>query len=292
MGLGDKTAQFLLINELAKKPGSIFLLGIIAHFKRQFAVVDDIAHARRDKALTHIGRFRIDFGVGDTNLDLGLEGDVLIEVCQSCFVKTDEATAFSFGPFAENGEIIRAQYHILRRNGDWFPIFWSQDIIDTHHEHTGFSLGFSRQWQVNSHLVTVEVGVERRADERMKFNGAAFGQNRLKSLDAQTVQRRGTVQHDRVFLDDFFQDIPNGIRRAFDHSLCALDVRCRTVFDKAFHDERFEEFKGHFFRQAALMHLHFRTNDNNASTGVVDTFTQKVLTETALLPFEHIRKAL
>ena len=106
------------------------------------------------------------------------------------------------------------------------------------------------------------------------------------------MQRRGTVQHDRVFLDDFFQDIPNGIRRAFDHSLCALDVRCRTVFDKTFHDERFEEFKGHFFRQAALMHLHFRTNDNNASTGVVDTFTQKVLTETALLPFEHIRKAL
>ena len=58
------------------------------------------------------------------------------------------------------------------------------------------------------HLVTVKIGVERRADQRMQLNCFAFYQNRLKSLNAQPVQSRRTVQHYRVLADHFIQNIP------------------------------------------------------------------------------------
>ena len=38
---------------------------------------------------------------------------------------------------------------------------------------------------VDGHLVTVEVSVERRTDERMQLNGLALNEHRLKCLDAQ-----------------------------------------------------------------------------------------------------------
>ena len=43
---------------------------------------------------------------------------------------------------------------------------------------------------MHSHLVAVEVRVERGADERMQLNGAALNEDRLKRLTAQAVQRR------------------------------------------------------------------------------------------------------
>ena len=58
------------------------------------------------------------------------------------------------------------------------------------------------------HLVTVKIGVERRADQRMQLNCFAFYQNRLKSLNAQPVQSGRAVQHHRVFADHFIQNIP------------------------------------------------------------------------------------
>jgi hypothetical protein len=42
---------------------------------------------------------------------------------------------------------------------------------------------------VDGHLVAVEVGVERRADQRVQLDRLAFDQDRLEGLDAQAVQR-------------------------------------------------------------------------------------------------------
>ena len=41
---------------------------------------------------------------------------------------------------------------------------------------------------MNRHLVTVEVGVEGRADQRVQLDGLALDQHRLERLDAETVQ--------------------------------------------------------------------------------------------------------
>ena len=62
---------------------------------------------------------------------------------------------------------------------------------------------------MDGHLVTVEVGVERRADERVQLDRLAFGEHRLERLDAEAVQRRRAVQEHRVLLDHFFEDVPD-----------------------------------------------------------------------------------
>ena len=67
-------------------------------------------------------------------------------------------------------------------------------LLGREHEHARFDLRFYRQRNVYSHLVAVEVGVERAASERMEFNGSAVNKHRLERLNTQPVQRRRAVQ--------------------------------------------------------------------------------------------------
>ena len=84
-----------------------------------------------------------------------------------------------------------------------------EHVVRGQHQGARFHLRFERQRDVHSHLVAVEVGVERGAHQRMQLDGLAFDQHRLESLDAQAVQGRGAVEHHRVFADDLFQDVPD-----------------------------------------------------------------------------------
>ena len=58
------------------------------------------------------------------------------------------------------------------------------------------------------HLVTVKVGIEGSTHQRMELNGLALDQYRFECLDAQPVQGRRPIEHDRVFTDHLGQDIP------------------------------------------------------------------------------------
>ena len=87
---------------------------------------------------------------------------------------------------------------------------------------------------MHSHLVAVEVRVERGADERMQLNGAALNEDRLKRLNAQTVQRRCTVQHDRMVLDDNLQCVPNLALRALYGLSCSLMLPAAPVSTRRF----------------------------------------------------------
>ena len=75
--------------------------------------------------------------------------------------------------------------------------------------------------KVHGHLVAVEVGVERRAHERVDLDRLALDEHRLERLDAETVQRWCTVQEHRVLLDDLFEHVPHLRARALDHALGA-----------------------------------------------------------------------
>ena len=77
------------------------------------------------------------------------------------------------------------------------------------HQHLSFKYGSVSERQVNSHLVTVEVGVECRTDERVKLNCLSFDKLRLESLDTQSVKSGSTVKHNRVALENVLEDIPN-----------------------------------------------------------------------------------
>ncbi|MDB4960343.1 MAG: DNA-directed polymerase, beta subunit, partial [Myxococcales bacterium] len=92
-----------------------------------------------------------------------------------------------------------------------------------HHEHARLHLRLDRQRHVDGHLIAVEVGVERRADEGVQLDRLAFDQDRLERLDAQAVQRRSAIQKNRMLLDHLFEDVPHHRRAGFDFLLRRLD---------------------------------------------------------------------
>ena len=137
-------------------------------------------------------------------------------------------------------------------------------------------------------MVAVEVGVERGAHQGVQLDGFTFDQNRLERLNTQTVQGRRTVEHNRVFADHFFQNIPN-----FRHFLLDQFFRRFHGSGEALHfqfveNKRLKQLQRHFLRQTALVQTQVRTYGNHRTAGIVDTFTQQVLAEAATLTFDHI----
>ena len=142
------------------------------------------------------------------------------------------------------------------------------------------------------HLVAVEVGVERAADERMQFDGAPFDEDGLERLNGKSVQRRRTVEHDGVVFDDLLQHVPDHGLCAFHRSLGVFDVVADVLFHPLFHHERLEELDGHFLRQTALIEFQFRSYDDNRTSGIVHALAEEVLSETSLLAAEQARNGL
>ena len=138
------------------------------------------------------------------------------------------------------------------------------------------------------HLVTVKVGVEGGANQRVQLNRLAFDQDRLEGLDAQTVQRRRTVEHDRVFLDHLFQNVPHHRRAGFDFLLGRLDGGRNAHGFQARKDEGFEQFERHQLGQAALMKLERRAHHDDGAARVIDPLAQQVLAETTALALDHV----
>ena len=143
---------------------------------------------------------------------------------------------------------------------------------------------------MDSHLVTIEVSVECSTNKWMKLNCLTFYKDRLKRLDTQTMQCRCTVQHNRMFFDNIFQNIPYSWLKLLYHLLGILNIVRGTVCYQLFHNERLEQLDCHLFRQTTLINLQLRSNDDNGTSGVVNTLTKKVLTETSGFTFQHVRK--
>ena len=204
------------------------------------------------------------------------------------FFRASQHHAFAFGVNTVTGHIVQTQNNVLRRNDDWFAVRRGQDVVGRHHQRTRFQLGFQRQRYVNSHLVTIEVGVICRTNQRVQLDSFTFDQYRFKCLDTQTVQSRCTVQQYRVFADNFVQDIPNDSFFALNHFLRSFNGGSKTTQFQLAVDERFEQLQRHFLRQTALMQTQVWTYGDYRTTGVVNTLTEQVLTETTLFTFDHV----
>ena len=152
---------------------------------------------------------------------------------------------------------------------------------------------------MNRHLVTVEVGVESGTDKRMKLDGFTFNKYRLESLNTESMKRGRTVKHNRMILDNGFECVPdlgissfNGLFGGLDVGFLGTVVLVAADVNQSLHDEGLEQLKSHFLRKTALINLQVRTDNDNRTAGVVNTLTEKILTEASLLTFEHIRKGL
>ena len=143
---------------------------------------------------------------------------------------------------------------------------------------------------MNSHLVTIEVSVERCTYEGVKLNSFTFNQLRLECLNTQTVQGWCTVQENGAFANNLFENIPHLGTAALNHTLSALDVLSVAQINQALDHERLEQLESHLLRQTTLVEFQLRTNHDHGTTGVVNTLTEQVLTETTLLTLEHVRE--
>ena len=145
---------------------------------------------------------------------------------------------------------------------------------------------------MHGHLIAVEVGVERRADERMELNGLALDQHRLEGLNAEAMQRRGAIEQHRMLADHLIEDIPNlrlllldELLRLLHRGGVALGVEPRI-------DERLEQLERHLLRQPALMQLELGADHDDRAAGIVDALAEQVLAEPALLALEHVGERL
>ena len=308
---------FDLIENFAGNSGSVFLYAALNNFTELFFADKEadfeiefmfrigsvnISEVLRDR---HIEDCFTDGGVDNlaafvavfvsffnSEFDRSMKTDNACVISHNGFVKVAES--FSFAGFAAGflkGEIIGTEDHILGRNRNGFSVRRFENIVCSKHKESCLCLSFGGKRYVNCHLVAVEVGVVCSTYERMEFECAAFNKNGFKSLNTESVKSRRTVEHYRVILDNDLECVPNfGLGCSFDHFSCVFDVGCCADINKAFHNKRFEELDGHFFRKTALAHLEFRTNNDNGTSGIVNTFTEKVLAETSLFTFEHIGK--
>ena len=95
-----------------------------------------------------------------------------------------------------------------------------------------------------------------------------------------------------MLLYDAFQHAPNLFAAALNESLCALYIMRFALSHKLVHYERLKKLKRHFLRQSALIHLELRSDDDNASSGIIHAFSEKILTETALFAAQQSGKRL
>ena len=120
----------------------------------------------------------------------------------------------------------------------------------------------------------------------MQLNSLTLNQLRLESLYTQTVKCWCTVQQNWMTLHHILQDIPDHRLTAINNLLGTLNRLHNTTLDELADDERLIELSCHQLRQTALTHPQLRTYNDNRTCRVVNTLTEKVLTETSLLTFQ------
>ena len=81
---------------------------------------------------------------------------------------------------------------------------WGEYVLGGEHEDVGLELSFYTQGDVDSHLVPVEVGVERRANEGVELYGFTFYEDRLESLYGGSVEGGRPVEKNGVLFYNFF----------------------------------------------------------------------------------------
>ena len=116
---------------------------------------------------------------------------------------------------------------------------------------------------MHRHLITIEIGIKSRADQGVNLNRLALDQQRLKSLNAQTMQGRRAIQEHRALADDFLEHFPDFRSFTLDNALGALDIAGVVVGNQPADDEGAIQLQRHRFGQAALMQLELGTDDDH-----------------------------
>ena len=76
-------------------------------------------------------------------------------------LKSMKTAALALEAVTSGGEVVDADDHVLRRDGERLAMGRRLDVVGSQHEHAGLGLRLAGQRHMHGHLVAVEVGVER-----------------------------------------------------------------------------------------------------------------------------------
>ena len=146
-----------------------------------------------------------------------------------------------------------------------------------------------RERKVYSHLVTIEVSIERCTCQWVQLDSLTLNKLWLEGLNTETVKCWSTVQENWMSLHDILKNIIYDWLTTVNNTLCTLYRLHDTTLNKLTNDEWLVQFCSHKLWQTALTHIQFRTNDDNRTCRIIDTLTEEVLTETSCLTLQGIR---
>ena len=187
----------------------------------------------------------------------------LLVVGNDSLLGTIELQTRSLGTGTKLGDIIQSQHHILRRHSDRSAIGRIEDVVRLKHENLCFQNGLIAQGQMNSHLVTIEIGVERSTSQWMQLDSLALNHLGLEGLNTQAVKRRSTVEQNRMTLHHMLKDIPDDGVLAVHYLLGTLHRLHDAALNEFTDDEWLVELSSHQLRQTTLSHLELRTYYNH-----------------------------
>ena len=227
----------------------------------------------------------------------GIQVNTFLIVGNNHFLRRIELKAFSsynfaLGCTARFGHIVKTKYHILRRYGDRRTIGRVEDVMGREHQQLSLKNCGVAQWHMYSHLVTIEVSVKARTHQRVQTDGFTFNQLGLECLDTQPMQRRSTVEEYRMSFQYVLQNLPHHRLFAVHNTLGRFYGLHKATLEHLADDKRLEQLACHILGKSTFVHFQLGTNHDNRTTGIVDTLTQQVLTETALLSFQRITEGL
>src|SRR5437660_7605413 len=231
---------------------------------------------------------RAEFGFADAHRDARVQLDLPGVVRTGYFGHVGEHHGFALGIDALARGVVEPQHDVLRRHDDRVAVRGRKDVVRGEHQRPRLHLGFERQRHGYGHLVAVEVGVDRRAHQRVQLDRLALDQHLLESLDAEAVQGRRAIQHHRVLADHFLEDVPHDGRLGLDFALRGLDGRGDALHLELVEDERLEQFERHLLGQAALVQLQLRPHYDHRAARVVHALAEQVLAETPAFALDHV----
>ena len=176
---------------------------------------------------------------------LGMQVATAFIVSNDGLFRAIELESFALCPRTQFSDIVQTEHHVLRRNGDRCAIGRVKNVVALKHQDLCFEYGFIAQWEMDGHLVAIEVGIERRTSQRVQLNGLSFDEFGLESLYTQTVKCRRTVQHDGVTFHHVLKNIPDNRLAAVYNLLGTLHGLHDAALDELANDERFVEFGCH-----------------------------------------------
>ena len=130
---------------------------------------------------------------GHSHRNPGVQCTNLIFIGENRLVHILKELAFAQSTGSFLCQVVDSQHHILRGHRHRAAVRRLQEVVRGKQKESALRLRLYGKGQMYCHLVTVKVGVKCRTYQGMQLNSLTFHENRLKSLDAQSVQSRSTV---------------------------------------------------------------------------------------------------